>query len=444
MNELLLTGVQIATSIWEVWMCYQLLFIMVFDKKHMTKRERLVMYCTAFLVGSILGINRCVSFFSSLIFLFVNIMLILSVSFRRRKKILIAGVTLLFFSIVAIIDMIVAFICLEFMGNAFASDVYVYAMTIQKEIIFLLSRCIVFIILHGIKKKVKNIYEIAEECQYIIFAIGIIFLVLLIKYQYILSGIVEGGKKTRAISASFALLIFTVIIIFVATFILKYRYMQQEKQTFLLREQLLEEQYIDLMKKQQMIHDIKNHLLLIRTYEKEHRWKELHYYLEEISEDILEDSTRVWSGDVIVDLVLNSKKAYAESKDIKVEINSEVISKFPLTKREIISLFGNLLDNAIEACEKMTTLEKWIEVVICKHHELLSVEIENSIEIRPKEKNGELISGKRDLGIHGWGVKNIRQIVNKHDGTYSYQIKENSFLTNIVFFNDENDFNSNY
>lgn len=443
MNELILTGVQIATSIWEVWMCYQLLFITVFDRNNITKRERFVMYCTVFLVGSVLGMNRCVSFFSSLIFLFVNIMLILIVSFRRRKKILIAGVTLLFFSIVAIIDMIVAFICLEFMGNAFASDVYVYAMTIQKEIIFLLSRCIVFIILHGIKKKVKNIYEIAEECQYIIFATGIIFLVLLIKYQYILSGIVEGGKKTRGISASFALLIFTVIIIFVATFILKYRYMRQEKETFLLREQLLEEQYIDLMKKQQMIHDIKNHLLLIRTYEKEHRWKELHHYLEEISEDILEDSTRVWSGDVIVDLVLNSKKAYAESKDIKVEINSEVISKFPLTKREIISLFGNLLDNAIEACEKIQKIEKWICIRMQKRHELLSIQIENSIENSPKERRGELISDKTEGGVHGYGLKNVQQIVEGHDGIYSYQIKENSFLTNIVFFDDENDFNSN-
>ena len=65
MNELILVGIQIVTSIWEVWMCYQLLFITVFDRNNITKRERFVMYCIVVLVGSVLGLNRCGVFFSS-------------------------------------------------------------------------------------------------------------------------------------------------------------------------------------------------------------------------------------------------------------------------------------------------------------------------------------------------------------------------------------------
>ncbi len=437
MNELILTGIQIATSIWEVWMCYQFLFITVFDRNNITKRERFVMYCIVVLVGSVLGLNRCGAFFSSTMFVFVNILIILCVSWRRRKKILIIGVIFLFFSIVAIIDMVVAFVCLEFMGSTFLSKIYVYAMTVEKEIIFILSRSLVCTGIYVLEKRVKNMYELAEKCKYIILCAGIIFIVLLIKYQYILGGMLIGDIEIKGISAGFGLGIATIVLILLEIFVLSYRYMKQEKNAILLRAQLLEERYIEMMKTRQVLHDMRNHLLLLQKYEKEQQWEKLHKYLNVISEELFEDSTRVWSGNVIVDMMLNSKKLYAEERAIKVEIDTEVVLQFPLNNREIISLFGNLLDNAIEACEKMKKNKKWIYIRIQKRYELLSIEIENSIEQVPKEKRGELISDKTDSGIHGYGLKNVRQIVDEHNGTYSYQIKENSFFTSIAFFDNE-------
>ena len=68
---------------------------------------------------------------------------------------------------------------------------------------------------------------------------------------------------------------------------------------------------------------------------------------------------------------------------------------------------------------------------------LLYIEIENSIEEHPKEKNHRLISCKSEKEVHGYGLKNVRQIVDRYDGTYSYQIKENSFLTCVSFFSNE-------
>lgn len=101
-------------------------------------------------------------------------------------------------------------------------------------------------------------------------------------------------------------------------------------------------------------------------------------------------------------------------------------------------MFGNLLDNAIEACEKIRKIEKWIRIRMQKRHEVLSIQIENSIENDPKERSGEILSDKILQGVHGYGLKNVRQIVDKHKGIYSYQIKTNSFLTSIVMFDDEN------
>lgn len=344
---------------------------------------------------------------------------------------------MLYFSFVAILDMAFALISIEFLGETFRNKVYLYAMTWQKETIFLLTRSIVCVGIIYLKKKADNIYEIVERCKGTIFVIGAVLCVLLIKYQYILDELINNKQRGKGVSASIILLTITFLAVFIEVFIFRYQHMKQEKEALLLREQLFEERYIEMLKSRQTIHDMKNHLLLLRKYEEEQRWEELHAYLQEISEDILEDTTQVWSGNTIVDLMLNIKKAYAESRGITVEIDTEVMTYFPIESREIISLFGNLLDNAIEACEKMKRENRWIHIRMRKHYELLSVEVENSIEEIPREKSGGLVSDKRERGLHGYGISNIRQIVDKYDGTYSYQISNGIFSTSITFFADE-------
>lgn len=437
MNELILMSISVATSIWESWMCYQLLLMTVIDDQHRKNMDKIIMWCVMICVGLLLGLNRLFSFFSSPIFVLANIIIIvICISFNRREKMLCVGVIILYLTLVAILDMALAFISYDFWGKEFINNVYVHMTTWKREGVYFLSRSVICVGIYLLKKRVGNIRELAERCKGFIVGAGIILFILLIKYQYVLDEMVIGDREQKGVSASLGLVTTTVIIVFLAIFVLKYRYMKQEKDAILLREQLLEEQYIAMMKNRQVIHDMKNHLLLLQKYDKEQQWEKLHKYLEEISEGVFEDSTKIWTGNVVVDMILNSKKLYAEERAVKVEIDTEVVSRFPINNREIISLFGNLLDNAIEACEKMKKNEKWIRIKIQKHHELLSIEIENSIEEVPKERKGELLSNKISPGVHGYGLKNVKQIVNKHDGTYSYQIKENSFLTSIVFFDD--------
>lgn len=434
MNRLLLSGIQIAVSMWEIRLCYKMLYIMASDEKYSTRTDKVIMWCVILLVGGALGVNRLNFFFSNLLFFLVNIIVILCVCARKRKILLNTGVIILYFAIVAIMDMAFALISLEFLGVNFVSKVYVYAMTWQKECVFILSRSIVCTALFVLGKKVKNMYEIVEQCKYTVLCIGCILCMLLIKYQFVLDELVNGDGKGTGISASFTLLALVFVAILIEVFEARYQYMKEENKALFLKEQILEERYMGMLKSRQEMHDMRNHLLLIQKYEKEQRWEELHAYLEAISGDILDDSAKMWSGNPIVDLMLNSKKAIAQSRGIEMEINTEIITDFPLNNREIISLFGNLLDNAIEACDKMRTSKKCIYLNMRKQHEVLCIEMENSIEEMPREKNGGLVSDKADQGLHGYGLKNVQRIVDRHEGTYSYQIKENCFITSIAFF----------
>lgn len=275
-----------------------------------------------------------------------------------------------------------------------------------------------------------------EQCRGIVLMTGILLCMVLLKYQVWLDEMVNGSRPIQGVSASVTLSVISLIIVLVGVFVVKYQLVKKEKATLILKDQLLEERYTEMLKSRQIMHDMKNHLLVLRTMEKANQWDELHDYLEEISKDIFDDSMKIWTGNTMADLILNSKKRQADSEEIDFSIDSNMTGDIPFTDRETISLFGNLLDNAIEACERMTSAEKWVNVRINRQNHLLYIEIENSIEEPPKEKDHRIISCKSDKGLHGYGLKNVQQIVDKYDGIYSYQIKENSFLTSISFFDN--------
>ena len=214
----------------------------------------------------------------------------------------------------------------------------------------------------------------------------------------------NGSKPIRGINASMNLSAISLLIVLSGMFIIKYQVVKQEKTTLILRDQLLEERYAEMLKSRQMIHDMKNHLLVLRNMERANQWDKLHDYLEEISKDILDDSTKIWTGNNIVDLILNSKKKQADSEGIAFSIGSNMIGDVPFKDGETISLLGNLLDNAIEACERIKSTEKWVTIRINRRYCLLYIEIENSIEEHPKEKNHRLISCKSEKDIQFSGT----------------------------------------
>lgn len=435
MRQIFLSGMQIAISIWELWILYELLYTTVLNKEYVTKTEKVIGWCNILLVGGLLGINRMYCFFSSPMFLTVVFLTILCMMAINRKKILLMiGIALMYLVLVAILDFIYAFISIEFLGERFNEIIYIYTMSWQKEIIYILSRGMILFGIIMIKNKKKDIQDVVEKCSGVVLVISFLLCILLLKYQLWLDQMASGNRPVEGVSAGVGLLVICFVVALIGVFIVKYQLMKQEKATLVLRDRLLEERYAEMLKSRQLIHDMKNHLLALQTMEKERRWEELHDYLEEISREVYSGSTKCWTGNTMIDLILNSKKVQADSEGIEFSIETNVIGEISLTDRETISLFGNLLDNAIEACEQVQTGKKWIDLKIRKQQGLFYIEVENSMERRPEERKNQLISRKKDSGVHGYGLKNVRQIVDKYDGTYFYEIREKSFITIISFF----------
>ena len=87
MNQIILSGIQITISIWEMWMCYEILYMTVLDKKYADKKETIIRWANIFVVGSLLGINRLIAFFSRTMLGLVVILTIMCMYGIKRKKV---------------------------------------------------------------------------------------------------------------------------------------------------------------------------------------------------------------------------------------------------------------------------------------------------------------------------------------------------------------------
>ena len=93
-------------------------------------------------------------------------------------------------------------------------------------------------------------------------------------------------------------------------------------------------------------------------------------------------------------------------------------------------LFGNLLDNAIEAAEK--TKNRRITVDVQINGTYLSIIVSNSIECSILETNSTLETSKNNKISHGIGIKSIKSIVKKYEGMIQFYEESNEFCCHIL------------
>ena len=99
---------------------------------------------------------------------------------------------------------------------------------------------------------------------------------------------------------------------------------------------------------------------------------------------------------------------------------------------DLCIIFGNALDNAIEACEKIVTeTEKNISVTITQQNHILNVIITNPIYETPVLEKNTIETSKKDSDNHGFGLYSINRTIKKYDGTYSISCTDTTFSIQI-------------
>lgn len=183
---------------------------------------------------------------------------------------------------------------------------------------------------------------------------------------------------------------------------------------------------------QMFYHDLKNQHLVIKNYLKNGQYEKAAEYMGAIKIKEQETALNSWTGIETLDILFACKKKDAEKDGIMVTIISDPI-QLKMTEIELISLFGNLLDNGIEACRKNEAEKRWIRLALRKVNEIFIFKISNPFAEIPCTEKGELISQKKK-GIHGLGMKSVESIVKKYEGVMEIEYQQDIFSVIISFF----------
>ena len=425
-------------SLWEVWMYYQFLYATCIEKTQLLKWQRVVMQISIWSIGILFTINRNILFFSHVMFLFGIIYFILILWLVEKKDfIFLASITIIYFSSVALLDFFFAFLGMCMIEDMFAENIYFSGHQIEKIVIYFCSRSCVACILNGIKK--YGAEKSIDRFKYIFLVVGLFFSVLVRGYQVIISDMAMGRRELQGSKSLVSMSVVIAVLIFLMILWVKNRILQEENNTLVMEEQLQHQKYCEMVEvmeqNRELIHDTKHHFLVVQEYLKNEEYGNLQKYVTQISDEFQRTVPKVYTGIKILDFILEQKRVVAQKAGIRYEIDTMLLAGIPTTEQETCALFGNLLDNAIEACCLVETEEKWIEIQINQSNQLLSIEVLNTFEIPCIRKQGVFETIKEERSVHGYGIKSMRRIVDKHQGLIAYEEKEKIFITKITFFN---------
>lgn len=174
-------------------------------------------------------------------------------------------------------------------------------------------------------------------------------------------------------------------------------------------------------------HDIKRHFLIMQKYCDNGDLEKVHDYLRNLQE-IQAKHTELYFGNVVIDCLVNQVvEELREQGELLLETDGKMPKELFIEDTDISILLGNALENAKEALEKVEFGKRFLKIEIRHYQNWLYFNIQNSV------KDGSVIdfktTSKENSEIHGFGIHNMKKIVEKYSGSITWNIENisNSF-----------------
>ena len=182
-------------------------------------------------------------------------------------------------------------------------------------------------------------------------------------------------------------------------------------------------------------HDIKNHMIAILGNIREKKYDDAEKYIKSILGDELTDKMEYCNtGNIAVDSVLNYKFKLAIANNVALKNDINIPNDLIIAESDITVIVGNLLDNAITATTKLAPSERRISVKMNYDKGRMFILVENTFDGIYKQKDGEYQSLKPNRTDHGYGIKNVKRVIEKYDGYLDIDPKNSIFKALVILY----------
>ena len=183
-------------------------------------------------------------------------------------------------------------------------------------------------------------------------------------------------------------------------------------------------------------HDIRHHFRMLESLTRSQDMDGIKKYLSETLSSLPEQAPAIHCSNSAVNAFLCYFKELAVQQDIDMSLSISVPEKLPFPDTDLCIILGNLLENAVEACQNMKSDKRYIHVkMLTPSPQTMVIIIENSYEGSIRlAADGSFLSSK-EAGRHGIGISSVLSITEKYNGIPRFEYGRNNIFKVSLLLN---------
>ena len=324
-----------------------------------------------------------------------------------------------------------------------ATDMLVYAVigsyAPNKDIGITLN-IISYLLIFTVEVVLEKIVELKEN-QYILkkqmlATIGVPAFSLLI-VVFMVSDKITTGRII--IITALGLLFINMLVFYLYDLILQ-EYSQKYKSMVLEREVSEYKHELSLLMESQrriqgLKHDMRHHISALKNLSESGKHEELLQYLDNMTEFSKNKQGSVSTGNTAVDSILNYLIQKASDNEVAVETSLKIPDELSMEFFDLNVILGNLFDNAIDAAKE--TKDKRIKLDLEFSRNILYINLRNSCLGKDSIKltaEGKLLTTKKEKETHGFGLQNVKLIIDKYSGAMKITHENHCFVVDCMLY----------
>ncbi|MFI3238763.1 MAG: GHKL domain-containing protein [Lachnospiraceae bacterium] len=395
------------------------------------KKRTLICY----VVGSVINYIGLLIEFDGYIkapFFFMMFFLLTCATIRKqvKQKLLI---TALFIALLYLVDLGIAFVFILLFGidsHEMIARPYIFMS------VTIISKFIVYLIVYTIRKllakdKLGVDISLKQWMQFLLFVFNSFIMI-----AFFMIDSFENNTVGTMLIVSVVSIILSNIAIFSLMHELEHEQKVKKEHELLLQQMEIETKNVENLSQEyalqrKLTHDFNNHILAIQGLLECEDISKAKEYIEEIAEGQIRTNLLVHSNHSIIDALLTQKYREAKKHNISMQVLVDDLSDVSMKAADLVVLLSNLLDNAIEACKQVED-KRIIKCSFLRDGEGYILTIHNTTKHEDVEVLGVLETTKKDAFMHGYGLHNIKAMIEQYQYQSAISCKDGWFLVTIL------------
>lgn len=312
------------------------------------------------------------------------------------------------------------------------------AYMLESTLVILLGKMALYVCVLVIKKKFgKKSTEMLVDSEWLKFLFFPVFTIVVMIAMFSVFGYVETtGQIYFLFIIAFGMMGMNIVEFYLINDIIEREIKLHENKVFQIQVKNQTEMYRSISenfdRQKKKTHEYKNQIVCIESLLANKKYLELEKYVQEIYGHFHKELDAINTNNVIVNAILNVKYQEADTKGIVFAFRVNDLSQIKMDDEDVVIILSNLLNNAIEACEKCDD-KKIIKLKFVKEDDMVIIAVKNTFNHPVCYENGEIKTSKIiKAEEHGVGIKNIIKVIEKYHGSYIMDDSKNEFYFSMI------------